>query len=98
MDGLGLPLDAEPPGQLPGGGQPLPDGVLHDGPDLQQVVPDARALVQLHVIREADIAEGAELLDLGKGIFEIGLLLLPGGGTALPFQVPAAHAVHPLGA
>ena len=96
VNGFGLALDMEPAGQLAGGGEALLNGGLHDGPDFQHVVPNARALVQFHIVGEADIAELAELLDFRKGVFQIDVALLLGNGAAFKLQIPAADAVNPL--
>ena len=86
----------ETAGQLASGGKALLNGTLHDLPDVQQIVPDILALVELHVIDEADVPELAELLDLGKGVFQVCLFTLVRGGTALHQNIAAADAADPL--
>ena len=91
---LGFALYVKAAGQDSVGVQAKLDGALHCPPDLLQEVPDFRALVELHIFTQRDIAPGTELLDFSKGIFRV-YFVLNGRILAVDENIAAADGGHP---
>ena len=51
------------------------DFVLHGLPNGLQEIPDLLALAELYVLHKIHIAEGTELLDLGKGVLHVDIIV-----------------------
>ena len=94
IEALGLALHVQAARQRALGGQTVGNGLLHRLPDLREKVPDAGALVQLHIFAQRDVAPAAELRDLRKGIFGIDLILLLRRILPLDADVAAADGGH----
>jgi len=94
IEALGLALHVQAARQRALGGQTVGNGLLHRLPDLREKVPDAGALVQLHIFAQRDVAPAAELRDLRKGIFRIDLILLLRRVLPLNADVAAADGGH----
>ena len=90
---FGLALHVKPAGQDAGRLQSLLDLAAHGAPDLLQKVPDLRALVQLDVLAQRDIAPAAVLRDLREGVFRVDLLRA-GRFAALDDDIAAADGLH----
>ena len=90
---LGLALHVQPAGQRAAVGQALLNGRAHGVPDLEEKVPDLRALVLLHIVADAQVVGLAVVGDFGEGLFpvDLGSFQL---GAALDADVAAADAHH----
>ena len=72
------------------------DFVLHRLPDRLKEAPDLLSLAELYVLHQIHITEGAELLDLGKRVLHVDVLVIGLDAATLDHYISAADALETL--